>query len=752
MRTQLRLQSLVLAGLFITLWAIYLHGLNPAFRTDDSPETAASCYTLGIQHPPGYPLHSLMGRIATFVPLGTPAFRVNLMAAFFGAAACCTLLLALLLWLQRRWPETKTLNLWVALFAALCLGLSPTFGSQALAAKGGIYTSHAWWISLLILSLALWAKQPSSQRYAALSLLCFFVSFGNHWETQALLGPAVLAWLWVHQQPQPLKKIKILPARKWLWGMGLALAGISLYAYLPLRARLHPAMNWGAPDTWLQFKWVVLRQEYLDIEIGFLKSLVAALTGKGLWTEVATNWSYVQRQGLRLLSHLLGPHADLGWPLAALSIWGAISMTRQRKLWARESAFMLIWISAFSFITTFYFHLKPEMLWIMDVFLIPLYLAQTLLLGLGTRELLSRINRPNIGKWAWALPLIVFSVLLPLRQTRLSQAQHYWAWDFGQNFLMSLKPGAIVFAEGDFNTMPIYYLQHVKQERKDVAHLTTIFLSTPWGVQVAKRNLPDLGLTADPQPRPDLKVGDGALLRQAYSQIFSANLGRRPIYSAHFRQVQLENVREMEAGLSPSGLVMEYGAPTTLAQEKRRQGLLKAMVYRYLPQDQTQYEPSPAFALSNYGTAWLEYANYLKAQGKIKEAGPYYQRAIEITSAANRAEAWVHWGIALSGQGDMTGAIEKFEQSLKSRPIFEAYANLSGAYNQLKRYPEAERAAQAAIQLNSQNGQTWNNYAIALYYQNRQAEAMKALETALRYNPQDANIQNNLRALRGSPK
>jgi len=63
----------LLAGLvFILLFGFYAHGVNPTFNADDSPETAACAATLGIQHPPGYPLHLLVGRLFVMALPGNP--------------------------------------------------------------------------------------------------------------------------------------------------------------------------------------------------------------------------------------------------------------------------------------------------------------------------------------------------------------------------------------------------------------------------------------------------------------------------------------------------------------------------------------------------------------------------------------------------------------------------------------------------------------------------------------------------------
>ncbi len=51
----------------------------------------------------------------------------------------------------------------------------------------------------------------------------------------------------------------------------------------------------------------------------------------------------------------------------------------------------------------------------------------------------------------------------------MSQARQFIAWDYGKDLLLSAKRNAVVLAEGDFNTMPVYYLQQVELgQRPDV--------------------------------------------------------------------------------------------------------------------------------------------------------------------------------------------------------------------------------------------------------------------------------------------
>jgi tetratricopeptide (TPR) repeat protein len=772
---------------------------------------------LGIQHPPAYPLHSLIGRLFNFIPVGAPAFRINMMAAFFGALTCALLVLALQVWFANgdeagldRGAVTMA-----ATVAGLVLGLSKTFWSQSLAAKGGIYTLHSACIAGLLLCMGLWSEEAAAvtgsfpqrplsllgSRWFRLAVFIFALSFGNHWETQALLVPATLVFVflvlkgdgpWLFWRTSPISPAGKNGARKpnhpklaegapavpvglWAWPLGLAAVGLSVYAYLPLRASFSPFLDWGDPRDWNQFWWVFQRQEYLDLEVGFLKSLRAFLLGAGPWSAVVENWAFVQRQGLRVLAHLLGPEADLGWPAVLLALggtWvlGQASLGQRMFGWARSraqalAAWMLVLLAAFVFVITFYFYLKPEMVWILDVFLIPAYVVQASLAGLGLLVLWrSRVLRPvaeSRGGQAFllVLPWAFAAVLFIARADSLSQARQFIAWDYGQDLLLSAKRNAIVLAEGDFNTMPVYYLQQVAHLRPDVDHVTTVFLSTDWGTDHARVVQPRLGLGALPKTITGARAGDGQVLRAAMGQIaVKAQAEGRPIQSSWFREVLAANVSEWEPGFRPSGLLTELNGPVTPEEDRRRLGLMKALRTRHLEFDRRSLDPSPEFALSNYGTAYLELANYLRGRGLVAQALPLYTEAAVVSSRSNLAEILTHHGIALAAMPtpDLAGAADLFRQAVQVKPIYEAYANLSGVCNQLGQaskqvsyFLEAETAARQALALAPSSPQAWNNLAIALYYQNRRDDAIGILRQASQLAPTDPQIAGNLRALSG---
>ena len=79
----------IMSIVFLISLGFYLLTLCPTVYVGDSGEFTTAAYTLGITHPPGYPLYVLFGKIFTLIiPFGNIAYRVNLMSAFFGALSC----------------------------------------------------------------------------------------------------------------------------------------------------------------------------------------------------------------------------------------------------------------------------------------------------------------------------------------------------------------------------------------------------------------------------------------------------------------------------------------------------------------------------------------------------------------------------------------------------------------------------------------------------------------------------------------
>jgi hypothetical protein len=127
----------------LPVFAVYLVTLNPSLFRNDSPETITACWTLGVSHPPGYPLFTLLGRLFTLVPLGNPAMTLNLFAALCGTLGAYFFFELSRKVLEDMGSAQGAAARMAALTAAYALAFSKSYWSASLAAKGGIYAFQA---------------------------------------------------------------------------------------------------------------------------------------------------------------------------------------------------------------------------------------------------------------------------------------------------------------------------------------------------------------------------------------------------------------------------------------------------------------------------------------------------------------------------------------------------------------------------------------------------------------------------------
>ena len=137
------------AGLIaLAIFLLYAATSPRSIALEDDALFVLSSYFLGIEHPPGYPLFTLIGHLFTFLPLGSVAYRVHLVSAVFGALTCAAL------WLCARTLGQGRLAAYVAAFA---LAVSPVYWSQSLIAD--VYSFNTFFFLSLLL-IALRASRP----------------------------------------------------------------------------------------------------------------------------------------------------------------------------------------------------------------------------------------------------------------------------------------------------------------------------------------------------------------------------------------------------------------------------------------------------------------------------------------------------------------------------------------------------------------------------------------------------------------
>ena len=223
---------------------LYMRTLAPTVATifDDSLEFQVVGPTLGIAHPTGYPLYTLLAWLfSRLVPWGDAAYRVNLLSAVAAVGTVGFLYLAAEMITGRRLAAT---------LAAIIFALSPVFWSQATLAE--VYALHLFFVAFV-----LWSLLRAERRTDTTSVIRWCVPVAalglslTHHRMTILLLPAVAVFiLWT--EPGLLK-----PSRSWLGMLVLFAAPLMLYVYLPLRAVVTTSLDGTYSNTLSGFwDWV----------------------------------------------------------------------------------------------------------------------------------------------------------------------------------------------------------------------------------------------------------------------------------------------------------------------------------------------------------------------------------------------------------------------------------------------------------------------------------------------------------------
>ncbi|MDH4135407.1 MAG: DUF2723 domain-containing protein, partial [Anaerolineae bacterium] len=229
--------------------ALYWRTLAPSVATvfDDSLEFQLVCPTLGIAHPTGYPLYTLLGRFFTLIPIGDAAYRVNLMSAFF--AALTVVFICLLVRMLTDYPLS-------AFLASLAIAVSPVFWSQAVIAE--VYSLNAFFTALVIYLLLRWEAErrrrsaveqvsiPALPNNLLLAAFVYGLSLTHH-RLILLLAPAMALFAWLTERPI-FTNLKLVSRLFFLF-----LAPLLLYAYIPLRGLHTSSLDGIYQNTWSGF-------------------------------------------------------------------------------------------------------------------------------------------------------------------------------------------------------------------------------------------------------------------------------------------------------------------------------------------------------------------------------------------------------------------------------------------------------------------------------------------------------------------
>ena len=223
----------------------------------DGGDFATCAWTLGIAHPTGYPLYCLTGWLfAHLVPIGEVAFRLNMFSALFAALGAGLIALTLREASEFLFPDLDD-NLrkkWVPVIAGFSVAFSLSYWTQALIVE--VYAMNAFFLSLILYNITLIINTDDPDRRGKLftrTALFAGLGFTNHMSTVYPFVAGIVTLLYIGYIPS---------LRCFLKALGLFVLALLLYLYLPIRSGMNPIMDWGDPETWEGFVWVLTGKQF----------------------------------------------------------------------------------------------------------------------------------------------------------------------------------------------------------------------------------------------------------------------------------------------------------------------------------------------------------------------------------------------------------------------------------------------------------------------------------------------------------
>jgi hypothetical protein len=502
--------ELLCAGLvFLVSLLLYSWTLAPTVTLVDSGELIVAARSLGVAHPPGFPLYLVLAHLASLVPVGSIAMRINFASALFAALACAMLTLvvaelmiigsylsALKRWLRKKTPsKSKRISIGVdddpasnllmvlvpALVSGLLLAFSRTLWSYATVAE--VYTLNTLLILVIFFLMLQWRRRiiederristnPDSARpgpairdydfllYAA--AFVFGLALGVHHVTVALMLPALAGIVY------KTEGLRFFASKRLLYAALFSLAALlAVYSYLPLAAARMPLFNWGDPRSLEKVWWHITGRQY-QVFLSFTPQMI----GKQL----------VEFGKLALREF------GLWWlPVAlAFAIMGfANTFKRDRTTF---------WFLALIIIGDLAYTLSYDIAENKDAYYLPTFISVAIAAGFGVRELLrlALSGRPLARTLSILAVLLLPTIALAGSWPFNNRRHDFIAHDYVENILSTIEPNGLLLTLDWQVASPMLYVREVEEYRRDVKVVDVNLLRRSWYFDYLRRAYPGL--------------------------------------------------------------------------------------------------------------------------------------------------------------------------------------------------------------------------------------------------------------------
>jgi hypothetical protein len=445
--------------------------LAPSVVQIDSGELAAVQATLGIAHPTGYPLFTMLGYLYSLLPLPfTKILQLNILSAIYCSVAIGVFTYTIKYCLdnvsvfkkkisekdsakkeKKKFKEQnvnvkqneipESFKLLSAVFGGLTLAFSRTFWFQSTSVE--VYSLHLLLISLIILFLLkAYVNSFENDKLFHWLVFAFFLALGftNHLTSILILpGTAYLYFTKYKFNSASIRKLALMI-------LLFAVVLVAVYSYLPLRASQNPLLNWGNPIDW--------------------ERIYRHITGKQYQVWLFTSFDSAGKQFSHFWS-MLPLEFFIGLILSIIGLF--VTMFRARKLFL----FVLI-----TFVFSVLYSINYDINDIDSYFL----LAFVMLSFFAAFGALKIMEIKSLQKNSSLFILTgVIAVQLFFNFIKVNQSGVYTFEDYTKAVLNTVPEKSVIFSyQWDYFISASLYYQFVEDYRRDVTVIDKELLRRSW--------------------------------------------------------------------------------------------------------------------------------------------------------------------------------------------------------------------------------------------------------------------------------
>jgi tetratricopeptide (TPR) repeat protein len=487
---------------FLVALSLYVWTLAPTVTLVDSGELIVAAHSLGVAHPPGFPLYLMLAHLASIVPIGSVAQRVNFASAVFAVFACVFLTLVVMELLNMREivgafaqsrkkrkgkrsqqpgparDDHRQLTIAAAGIAGgLLFACSRTLWTYATIAE--VYTLNSLLILLIFFLMLRWRRwaleargfmtrdtAPGTENDQLLlgAAILFGLALGVHHVSVALTLPALAVIVY------RTAGAKFFFGKRLLFAALFALVALLLvYSYLPIAAARDPILNWGDPRS--------------------LSAIWSHITGWQYRVFLTFSPANVVNQFPQFGRFLL---REFGVPWLPLTLcFAAIGFVTAFKRDRTTFFFLLLIVLA-----DVGYCLNYEIAEDKDAYYLPTFIAFAIAAALGIHWALQffskRFSRGGACLMAVPVALLLPAIALASNGPYNNRRHYFIAHDYVDNILSSIEPNGLLLTVDWQVASPMLYAREIEQHRRDAKIVDVNLLRRSWYFDYLKRAYPEL--------------------------------------------------------------------------------------------------------------------------------------------------------------------------------------------------------------------------------------------------------------------